>query len=381
MSVTFDTDGLTTAIGLMSGTSMDGIDAAIIRTNGEETVEVGAALTVPYRKALRKRLQHLVSTGGKDEKEAQLMARDLTLAHVEAVQLLLAGAGVHAESVDIVGFHGHTVRHAPEQRFTWQIGDAALLAQRIGTAVIGQFRVADVEAGGQGAPLVPLYHAARATELGRPVVVLNIGGVANVTWLGDAANATWCGQDGEVIAFDCGPGNALIDDFVLARTGRPFDASGTISLSGSTNREALAKLMNNPYFDLPPPKSLDRNAFDVSMVDHLSTPDGAATLAAFTVTAAARSILRIGTPKRLLVTGGGRLNRALMNGLSDALPGVDVATVESVGWRGDALEAEAFGYLAVRSLKGLPLSLPSTTGVPRPMPGGVKYLPGVPNAS
>jgi len=195
--------------------------------------------------------------------------------------------------------------------------------------------------------------------------VLNIGGVANVTWLDE--------QD-RIIAFDCGPGNALIDDFVHVRTGNLYDASGTLSLSGTVHDAVVDRMLANPYFDRPPPKSLDRNAFDASGVATLSAADGAATLAAFTVQAAARSLLKLGNPKQLLVCGGGRLNRGIMAGLAAALPGTEVAPVEKVGWRGDALEAEAFGYLAVRSLKGLPLSLPTTTGVPQPMPGGI-YTP------
>jgi anhydro-N-acetylmuramic acid kinase len=362
MSVTDSSEGRLTAIGLMSGTSMDGIDAAIVRTDGLTVVETGAAATVPYRTALRRRLQKLVADQGRDQEEARRVERDITLAHVEAVERLLAGAGLAPDAIDLIGFHGHTVFHNPAGRTTWQIGDSELLAARTGIDVVGQMRIADVRAGGQGAPLVPLYHAARAATLERPLAVLNIGGVANVTWLG---------EDGAVIAYDCGPGNALIDDWVHARTGQPYDASGTLSLSGTADRAMLARLLDNPYFDLPPPKSLDRNAFDPSIVAGLSAADGAATLAAFTVQTAARSILKIGSPKRLIVCGGGRLNRALMAGLKDALPGVDVGVVETVGWRGDALEAEAFGYLAVRSLKGLPLSLPTTTGVPEPMPGGV----------
>jgi anhydro-N-acetylmuramic acid kinase len=365
--------GPVTAVGLMSGTSMDGVDAAIIRTDGESFVEVGAALTIPYRTGLRQKLQRLVMAGGKERDEARSIGRDITLVHIDAVQRLLAGAGMSAADVDVLGFHGHTIRHAPAERVTVQIGDPFLLAQRTGITVVAHFRDADVAAGGQGAPLVPLYHAARATDLEKPLAILNIGGVANITWLGDVTNATWIAEDGTICAFDCGPGNALIDDFVAARTGRPYDASGTLGLAGTVNPEVLQRLLDHPFFDLPPPKSLDRNAFDLSPVDRLSTADGAATLAAFTVTAAVRSILRMGSPKRLLVSGGGRLNRALIAGLASGLEGTEVAPVEAVGWRGDALEAEAFGYLAVRSLKGLPLSLPATTGVPEPMCGGVRY--------
>jgi len=361
------TDGsLYTAIGLMSGTSMDGVDAALIRTDGLAVVDVGASLTVPYRSPLRQRLGRLVMASERRADEARAVGREITLAHAEAVERLLVATGLRPPAIDVLGFHGHTIFHDPANHLTWQIGDGELLAERTGIPVVDQFRVADVEAGGQGAPLVPLYHAARAASLEKPIAVLNIGGVANVTWLDhDRADG-----EREIIAFDCGPGNALIDDFVLAKTGRPYDAAGTLSLSGAVHQDILARLLDNPFFDRPPPKSLDRNAFDGSIVAGLDTPDGAATLAAFTVRAAADAILKLGTPKKLLVCGGGRLNRALMAGLVAAMPGVEVTPVEAVGWRGDALEAEAFGYLAVRSLKGLPLSLPTTTGVPRPMAGG-----------
>lgn len=353
-----------TTIGLMSGTSMDGIDAALVRTDGLNEVRTGAALTVPYRLSLRQRLGKVVMDHGRDRKEADSVGREITLAHVDAVKRLLAGTGLKPDSVDVVGFHGHTVFHNPAEGITWQIGDSALLAGKTGIAVVGQFRLADVAAGGQGAPLAPLYHAARASALDKPVAVLNIGGVANVTWLG---------EDGGILAFDCGPGNALIDDFVHARTGQPYDPAGALCLSGTVHTDILERLLGSDYFDRPPPKSLDRNAFDPSPVNGLSTPDGAATLAAFTVRAAVGEILKIGAPRKLLVCGGGRLNRALMAGLTASLPGVEVAPVEAVGWRGDALEAEAFGYLAVRSLKGLPLSLPTTTGAPSPMTGGVYH--------
>ena len=369
-------DAVLTAIGLMSGTSMDGIDAAVIRTDGRSVLQVGAALTIPYGTALRHRLGRLVMHLDRYRNDAAAVGREITLAHVEAVEQLLAATGFAPAAIDVLGFHGHTIFHDPAARTTWQIGDGDLLAARTGISVVDQFRQADVAAGGQGAPLVPLYHAARAASLEKPIAVLNIGGVANVTWLDhDSVD----GEDG-IIAFDCGPGNALIDDFVHLSTGRPYDAAGTLSLSGTADSGIVSRLLENPYFALPPPKSLDRNAFDGSVVAGLNTPDGAATLAAFTVRAAADAILKLGMPRKLLVCGGGRLNRGLMAGLVAALPGVEVAPVEAAGWRGDALEAEAFGYLAVRSLKGLPLSLPSTTGVPRPMPGGV-YHPAPKSAS
>ena len=278
-------DRLVAAIGLMSGTSMDGIDAALIWTDGVSTVRTGAALTVPYDEALRRRLQKVVADRGAEHKAREKVARDITLAHAEAVSRLLAATGIGAEAIDVIGFHGHTVFHNPAERVTIQIGDAALLAERTDIGVVSQMRLADVRAGGQGAPLVPLYHAARAAKLEKPVAVLNIGGVANVTWLG---------ADERIVAYDCGPGNALIDDFVHAKTGKLYDASGTLSLSGKVDEAILAKLLDNPFFDQPPPKSLDRNAFDASDVIALSAADGEATLASFTVQAAARSLLTLG---------------------------------------------------------------------------------------
>ena len=352
---------LLTTIGLMSGTSLDGIDAALIRTDGRERVETGAFLTVPYPDALRARLRACLG-GERPAAEIEAVERDLTDLHAEAVMSLLAQAGLEAGAVDLIGFHGQTILHAPERRRTWQIGDGARRAARTGIAVINDFRSADVAAGGQGAPLVPLYHRALAAGSEKPLALLNIGGVANVTWLG-------AGED-EVLAFDTGPGNALIDDWVLRRTGRRYDENGALAAAGRACETALGALLDHPYFRRPVPKSLDRDAFDPAPVAGLGLEDGAATLAAFTASAIAATLpLLPEPPRRWLVTGGGRLNATLMGMLAARL-GVPVEPVESRGWSGDALEAQAFGYLAVRSLRGLPLSLPTTTGAPHPVCGG-----------
>ena len=353
-----------TVIGLMSGTSLDGIDAALIRTDGRDLVETGAFLTVPYTDDLRARLRGCLG-GRAGEAEIAAVERDLTDAHVEAVRALVATAGV---AVDLIGFHGHTILHAPERGVTRQIGDAARLAALTGIPVVADFRGADVAAGGQGAPLVPLYHRALATALPKPLAVLNIGGVANVTWLG-------AGEDA-VLAFDTGPGNALIDDWVLRHTGRRYDENGALAASGRIDETALAALLDHPYFARPAPKSLDRDAFDPAPVVGLGPADGAATLTAFTAAAVAAALpLLPAPPVRWLVTGGGRLNATLMAGLAARL-GAAVESVDGQGWSGDALEAQAFGYLAVRSLRDLPLSLPTTTGAPRPVCGGRLHRPG-----
>jgi anhydro-N-acetylmuramic acid kinase len=342
----------------MSGTSLDGIDAALVRTDGLARVETGAHLTVPYEPGFRERLR--ATLGGRGDVAA--VERELTDLHGAAVAALLAAAGVAPGAVDLIGFHGHTILHDPDARRTWQIGDAARLAAHTGIPAVADFRTADVAAGGQGAPLVPLFHQALAAGLERPLAVLNLGGVGNVTWLGAGAD--------HILAFDTGPGNALLDDWMLRRTGRPYDADGALAAAGRVDAAVLERLLAHPYFDAPAPKSLDRDAFDAGPVAALSDADGAATLAAFTAAAVARGLaLMPEAPQRWLVTGGGRHNAAIMRALAARLPG-RVGPVEEVGWNGDALEAQAFAYLAVRSRRGLPLSLPGTTGVPAPQTGG-----------
>jgi anhydro-N-acetylmuramic acid kinase len=292
---------------------------------------------------------------GLDDPFLRHVEHRLTEDHAIAAAMLGRGA-------DVIGFHGQTILHLPDARRTWQIGDAAHLAARTRTKVVYDFRSADVAAGGQGAPLVPLFHAALAADLPKPLLIINIGGVANITYLG---------ADGEILACDTGPGNGPLDDWVMRHTGAPFDADGALAASGLFRQDRLAMLMSHPYFRLPMPKSLDRLTFSALVAqatNGLSAADGAATLAAFTVAAIAAAPLPE-RPLRVLVAGGGRKNRNIMERLARIFA-VPVSPVEAVGWDGDALEAQCFGFLAVRSLAGLPLSLPGTTGVPTPMPGG-----------
>jgi anhydro-N-acetylmuramic acid kinase len=353
------------ALGMMSGTSLDGIDAALIRTDGERVDECGPALTVPYGEALRRRIRGVLG-GEAAPGTIDAVADELTAAHGQAVRSLLDKAGFTSTDIGIIGFHGHTILHQPAERRTWQIGDGKRLAALTGCEVIDDFRGADVAAGGEGAPLAPLYHAALSGGLERPLAVLNIGGVANVTWIG---------ADGELTAFDTGPGNALLDDWTLERTGRPYDADGALARKGRADEGILAKMLDHPYFAALPPKSLDRAAFDAGALSGLSAADGAATLVGFTAGAVALAAAHFPAPVgRWLVSGGGRRNSALMAALDGALDG-RVEAVEALGWDGDALEAQAFGFLAVRSLRGLPLSLPGTTGVGQPTGGGRLHRP------
>lgn len=347
-------------IGLMSGTSMDGVDAALIRTDGEAVTGFGGALTQPYDEKFRERLRAILGlTSPSDVITA--VERDLTDFHIMAVKTLLAQEGLSAGDISAIGFHGHTISHDPAIGFTWQIGDGDRLARETGIDVVYDFRTTDVATGGEGAPLVPAYHAALAADLRKPVAFLNVGGVANVTYIG---------RDGEVIAFDTGPGNALIDDFLLERTGQGVDTDGDTAAHGRVNAGILGRLMDNAYFDRPPPKSLDRGSLSGKAAQLLSTADGAATLTAFTVEAVARAKHHLPEEAvQWLVCGGGRHNRTLMRRLRERLQ-ADVTAVEDFGWDGDALEAQAFGFLAARSIRRLPITFPKTTGAPRPLTGG-----------
>ncbi len=355
--------GTMRAIGVISGTSMDGIDVALVETDGEEALRTGPGRTYPYPDALRRALLALAADPARAGGE-RLAAEDAAVgdAHAGAVEAFLRDHAIAAGSVALVGLHGQTILHRPERRFTRQLGSGARVAARLGIDTIDRFRHADVAAGGQGAPFAPLFHRALAATLPRPLMVLNLGGVGNVTFIDDDAT----------IAFDTGPASALLDDWVARHVGAAYDADGAVAASGRADAAILAELMRHPHFALPAPKSLDRNDFHARarVVEGMGVADGAATLAAFTVESVAASLAHVPrAPARWIVCGGGRRNGFFMRELARRL-GVLVDPAEAVGWDGDFIEAQCFGYLAVRSLRGLPLSLPTTTGVPRPMPGG-----------
>ena len=344
-------------IGLMSGTSLDGVDAALVVTDGVAVQSFGPRVTLAYGPALRGLLREVI------ERAPALPADDPALLEATEALTRLHAAAVAALGVqgDLIGFHGQTILHAPDRRRTWQIGDAGLLARLTGSAVAYDFRSADVAAGGQGAPLVPLFHQALAADLAKPVAVLNLGGVANVTWLGSG---------GAILACDTGPGNALLDDWARRHLGADCDRDGRLALAGAADEALVTRWLEHGYFRAPAPKSLDRQSFAWVLEDlaGFGAADGAATLVAFTARAVAATLLPV-APVRWLVAGGGRHNPALMAALRRSL-GV-VEPVEAVGWDGDALEAQAFGFLAARVRYGLPLSVPATTGVPRAMRGGL----------
>ncbi len=361
------------AIGLMSGTSMDGIDIACLETDGEEIVIPGPTAALIYsddeRAVLRSAIEAATTwTDGTPVPDAVALAeKRLTAAHGEAIKTFMGENGLNADDFDLIGFHGQTVLHAPDQRRTVQIGRGDELARLTGIDVVNDFRSADVAAGGEGAPFAPLYHKALAANLSgpRPIAVLNLGGVANVTWLGEGEN--------EILAFDTGPASGALDDWVQSHNAGRMDVDGRLAQAGKVDEGILAAMLKNPFFDVVPPKSLDRLDFPMDPVEGLSLEDGAATLTAFTAACVARATEHLATPAhRWIVCGGGRYNPAILAELKARL-GVPVEPAETAGWRGDDIEAEAFAYLAVRSLRGLPLSVPGTTGVPAPQTGGVLH--------
>jgi anhydro-N-acetylmuramic acid kinase len=360
----------------MSGTSYDGVDVALIETDGEEISSLGPTGYRPYsdqeRDLLRRAIAVATNLGDRTERPKILAQVEelVTDMHAEAVEAFLAANGMAASAVGVVGFHGQTVLHRPDRGLTVQIGNGPALAARLGIPVVYDFRAADVAAGGQGAPVVPVFHRALVRQLKRahPVGVLNLGGVANVTFI-----------DGnvELIAFDTGPGNALIDDFVRMRTGQPRDDDGRTAAAGKVDEDAVARVLKHPFFAKAPPKSLDRNAFrhwamEEGRLTEKSTEDALATLTAVTAASVAHATKVLPrAPAGWLVAGGGTRNPTLMRMLAQRLAPVSIETAGAVGWSADALEAQAFAYLAVRTLKGLPLTFPTTTGVPRPLTGGV----------
>jgi anhydro-N-acetylmuramic acid kinase len=362
------------ALGLMSGTSMDGVDVALIETDGENGIVFGPHASFPYTPGdqimLRGALADAVGLDDRDARPGTLGEAEtlVTERHAEAVEAFLAAHAIAASSIAMVGFHGQTVLHRPEKQLTVQIGHGQGLAARLGIPVAWDFRADDVAGRGQGAPLVPVYHRALVdrARLDGPIVVINIGGVANMTYIAN-------GHD--PIACDTGPGNALLDDLVLERTGQSFDRDGALSTAGTVDAEILATLLGHPFFALPAPKSLDRNAFSRDVVADLPTRDAAATLAAFTAASIALAVEAMPEPpERAIVCGGGGHNLAIMRELASRLP-CRLVSATDMGWSIDAMEAQAFAYLAVRRSKNLPITFPGTTGIGAPLAGGRISLP------
>ena len=350
------------ALGAMSGTSLDGVDAAVIVTDGQRIISFGETDYQPYSEADRALLQ--VALGQWSGSAPEVAEKVVNAAHLKVLSRF--------KTVDVVGFHGQTLAHAPRVQGTFQVGDGAELANALGWPVVWDFRSDDVTMGGEGAPLAPFFHFACAKWIGatKPMCFLNLGGIGNLTFVDP--NADQAEDPGSLLAFDTGPANAPVNDLVQARTGEAMDKDGRLAQVGQVETGALELFLDEPYFSRLPPKSLDRNDFSemIKLVSELNVADAVATLTAMCAASVARGMEHCPQPpSRVLVTGGGRHNTVLMQMLAVSLD-CPVIPVEDVGLNGDMLEAQAFAYLAVRVLKGLPTSGPSTTGVTALVGGG-----------
>ncbi len=356
-------DGPLWALGAMSGTSLDGVDAAMLRTDGVTIEDFGPSAFRPYTPPEQDRLRAALGQWPGDP-DVAAAAEVVETAHAE---LLSRFTGA-----DLVGFHGQTLAHDPMERGTHQCGNGALLAQVLDLPTVWDFRSADIRMGGQGAPLAPFFHFALARHIGaaEPLAFLNLGGVGNLTWVNPQADGPE--DPGALFAFDTGPANAPLNDLMRARLGKSHDEGGALAARGLVDEDFVTMVMTDPWFDLAPPKSLDRNDF-AGLLDHLDMmpdADAAATLTAIAAAAVAAGQIHFPAPaSRILVTGGGRLNPTLMAELRRRIP-VDIDPVEAVGLDGDMLEAQAFAFLAVRVLRKMATSAPGTTGTPALIGGG-----------
>jgi anhydro-N-acetylmuramic acid kinase len=361
-------------LGYMTGTSLDAVDMAVVETDGVDILRFGPASECKLDPEVRATVETAIADARRWAWDAprpvtfETAAAAVAREHLLAARAFLADAGLTPADIDLVGVHGQTVLHEPPTPYrakgrTVQLIDAQAVADGLGRPVAFDFRTADVAAGGQGAPLAPIYHMALArwSGLAAPVAALNLGGVGNVTLITG---------DGGLEAHDTGPANGMIDLLVQARTDGRCDEDGALALAGRVDEAVLADYLRHPYFASRGPRSLDRMDFSLEPVAALSLEDAAATLTAFAAEAVAIGLETLASrPDRVIVCGGGRRNPALMAAIQARLT-VPVEPAEAVGWRGDSIEAEAFAYLAARSVLGLPISFPSTTGAPEAMSGG-----------
>ena len=354
---------------------MDGIDVALLRTDGERLLELGPNGFYPYSSDFSKKIAHSLEDATRIKLNTDRpgilkeVEKEITDLHVKAVEHFLKDNDLSASAIDVLGFHGQTVLHRPEAGLTVQLGDGEALARGSGIPTVYDMRANDMAHKGQGAPLVPVYHRALAENLPEPykqmvpVAFVNIGGISNVTYVGD-----------ELVAFDTGPGNALIDQWVQKHVGISHDQGGMIAAEGHIDEKLLRRYLDHPFLDDPAPKSLDRNDFKLPENIDSSIETVARTLARLSAECVFKAREHFpDEPALWIVSGGGRFNPFIMKDLQNltAETGSEVIAAEEAGFAGDFIEAEAWAYLAVRSLRGLPLTFPQTTGCVRPVSGGI----------
>jgi len=362
---------LITSIGLMSGTSCDGIDASIIKSDGENEVHFIGNQFLPYDEKIKLKIRslkekiNLIIDLEKNQLEINSLEKEITFLHAKIVNLVIEKYEIDKSKINIVGFHGHTIFHSFKQKKTKQIGDGKLLAQLNNLNVVNNFRENDINNGGQGAPLVPIFHKLLQIKLKLkiPLLFVNIGGISNLTYLGN---------DKKIVSFDTGPGNFLMDKILQLKSKNKFqfDKDGTIAFTGSVDKNILDSYLNDPYYDSLPPKSLDVNDFNLSPVRGLSLEDSVATLSELTSLTIVNALNFFNTkPKKIILCGGGRKNKYIFERIKK-LSNISTNNIDEYKINGDFIESQAFAYLAIRSFLKKPISFPSTTGVERPTTGG-----------
>lgn len=356
------------AIGLMSGTSMDGIDLALIESDGKKIIKRHGFSYHAYDQSFKNHLRSVIYNHPKLSK-IKLVENELTRQHAELVNNFLAQNQITKSEIDLISFHGHTIYHNPSQNATWQIGNGSFLATQTKIKVVTDFRSHDVSLGGQGAPLVPIYHFYLFANQAKHAAVLNIGGISNITYFENEDEAS-------IEAFDICFGNAPFDDLMKKRVGCDFDVNGELAKKGTIHNVLADYILQNELFHKKPPKSFDRDDFAelLAPIASLKIEDALATLAYIH----AKTIeINLGflknRPKEIFICGGGRKNIAIIDEMKRILVGIEIKNVEEIGLNGDAIEAEAFAFLGIRSLLNLPISFPNTTGVIRPSCGGAFY--------
>ena len=346
------------ALGLMSGTSMDGIDLAFIESDGFENITSLNFTYLPYKKDLKERLSNIIY-GKPSLEEIKLVENEFTNLNAKLIEDFLQKNQINKNEIDLIAFHGHTVLHNPDKKITWQIGNPCLLSQVTNINVISDFRRRDVALGGQGAPLVPIYHFHLFANQNKPTAILNIGGISNITYFNSD-------KEEDIQAFDICFGNAPMDDLIAKKLGRDFDQDGELAKKGTVDFLLADRILQNEIFHKLPPKSFDRDDFAeiISPINNLKIEDALATFAYMHAKVLNMNIeLLEEKPQEIFICGGGRKNIALMDEMKKHIIGCDIRSVEEIGLNGDAIEAEAFAFLGIRSLLNLPISFQKTTGV------------------
>ena len=353
------------ALGILSGSAIDGVDITFIKTDGVDVFETGHTITVPYEDELRQKIRSVLGLKPDTPENQNLLnevEKELTQFWAEAVKDYIATYDVE---VDVIGLDGHTVCNEPKNHFIYQLGDGELLSKLTGIKVVYNFHSADIAAGGQGAPLGVTFYNAITMQKEKPLAVVDISGISSISWIGSY---------GEMVSFHSGPGNAAIDEWVMKHAGMHMDYNGKLAITGVVNEQIVSALMKHKYFAKYPPKSTHREEFKEKLehLEGLSLEDGAATATAFVAESIAYSLLLYvpEIPKKIMVCGGGAKNPTLMRFLRQRLPDVEVCTAEDWGQNSIAVGVQTIAFLAVRRLYYLPISFPTTTGVYEPMIGG-----------